>query len=566
MNQSDWERIQEIYHAASALPPAERGVFLATACAGDPNQLREVHSLLNAAEASGEFLKTPVVRLSVVPDNLVGMTIDGRYVVERELGGGMSQVYLALDQNLRRQPVVLKVLSHELFEDSYARQKFEQEVEALLRMKHTGVARVSDTGKLGDGRPYIVMEYVDGETLRSQIPTEGMNLKRAASIVKQIGEALEHVHEKNIFHRDLKPENIMLRRDTDSVVLIDFGIAKVKESAIAATTAQGISAGTLPYMSPEQLRGDENTPGNDIYSMAIIAYEMVTGRRPFYPNSVADMVHLQREGVRPKPADLRRDLPRRAQDIIVRALSFDTKHRYQSAIEFGDKLTNALLNDEPKVSQTDKKTWSFLIRLKVIVSALIVVSLLSYGTYEYLKRIRPLPSKGFNYWLNVQKMHDGKEYQDPSKSNGDETFENGDKFKLNVFSLESGYLYIFNEGQSDNVSVRMIYPNKTTNDASATIGANQTAQSDWMTFQGPAGAENFWIVWSVSPVSELESIKNEALLDQQAGLTEQNVMRFKEFVKAIPEKASVRRYKQSQEATVRSKSDTVLTLVQFKHR
>ena len=180
-------------------------------------------------------------------------------------------------------------------------------------------------GQLPDERPYIVMQYVDGETLRSQIPAEGMNLNRAASILRQVGAALEHVHEKGIFHRDLKPENIVIKHDTDSVVLLDFGIAKVKNSDIAPSTAHGASVGTLLYMSPEQLRGEEVTAASDIYSMSLIAYELVTGRRPFNPTSASQLLEMQRAGVRIKPIHLRENLPAKTQAIILRALSFDPK-------------------------------------------------------------------------------------------------------------------------------------------------------------------------------------------------------------------------------------------------
>jgi serine/threonine protein kinase len=225
----NWDRIQEIYHSALERPRFQREAFVAQACAGDSALLRQLTSLLEADDSQGGLLDSPVTILDPMPE--FESPISGRYVVERKLSaGGMSQVYFARDQRLKDQPVVIKVLSQDLAQNSHLRKKFEHEVEALLRINHRGVVRVRDRGELADGRPYIVMDYVDGETLRAALPPEGFNLRHAASILKQIGEALDHVHGKGIFHRDLKPENIMLKHDTDSVVLVDFGIAKVLKS------------------------------------------------------------------------------------------------------------------------------------------------------------------------------------------------------------------------------------------------------------------------------------------------------------------------------------------------
>lgn len=556
MTQPNWDRIQEIYHAALAMPRSEWGAFVAHACANDADLLLEVCSLLKADDSSSGFLESPIINLAFASEKLVGTTIDERYLIERELGqGGMSQVYVAHDLKLKRQAVVIKILSEALVHDSYARQKSEQEVEALLRIDHPGVVRVLDVGKLSDERPYIVMPYVDGETLRSQIPAEGMNLNRVASILKQIGAALEHVHEKGIFHRDLKPENIMIKRDTDSVVLLDFGIAKVKDSVVAPSTAHGASVGTLLYMSPEQLRGEDVTAASDIYSMSLIAYELVTGRRPFNPTSASQLLEMQRAGARVKPIHLRENLPARAQAIILRALSFDPKARYMNAREFGSELAQALL--EPRVRSTNKRS-STIIRASVLV--LVCALMGSIALFKYFRRAKPETSSNtFSYWLTVQKMRDGKEYEDPFKSNGEETFESGDKFRLNVSSPNPGYLYVLNEGPPEptRTSFVMIYPSQSINNGSATLGANQPVQSDWTIFRGPAGAENFWIVWSASPVSQIESARNE-----------QNLVTVKEFLRMKQDEVKVRvtHYKASQTVLVRGPGDVLVTLAQFNHR
>jgi len=559
MKQPNWNRIQEIYHAALARPHSERSAFVANVCSGDPDLEREVNSLLRADDSASGFLDSPVVDLGYRSDNLVGATIGERYFVERELSpGGMSQVYFALDLRLQRQPVVIKILSHSLVQEPYARKKFDQEIEALLRTDHPNVVRILDTGKLADGRPYIVMQYVEGDTLRSRITNDGMDLKLAASILKQIGSALEHVHAKGIFHRDLKPENIMLKGD--SVVLVDFGIARVKDSLIAATTIGGVSAGTLAYMSPEQLRGEEITAASDIYSMGVIAYELVTGRRPFKPGSTSHLLDLQRAGVRVRPKHLREDLSIKANSMILRALKYEPGSRYRSASEFGEKLARALL--EPR--QAGIPIWA------KVMGGLIILALLSFGVFKYVGRTKDAgPNRSFTYWLTVQKMRDGKD-QEPLKSNGEETFENGDKFRLNVLTPSPGYLYVMNEGppEPNDTSFTMIYPSLNINDGLATLGANQSTQSDWITFRGPAGDENFWIVWSVSPVSQLESAKTEAFKDPHGGLTDQNLESVRDFLrmKQLEMKVTVYHYKATQTAVARGKGDMLVTLLQFKHR
>lgn len=480
----------------------------------------------------------------------------------------MGDIYFARDLKLDRRPVVIKVLAEELRDDPNARERFKKEGEALSRIHHEGVVEVLDKGEVPDGRPFIAMQYVEGETLRSHIPGEGMNLERAASILKQIGAALEHVHEKGIFHRDLKPENMMLKGVTDSVVLVDFGIAKVKDSIVARTTATGASAGTLVYMSPEQLRGEQITSASDVYSMALIAYEMVTGRRPFNPASASQLLDLQRKGVQIKPSALRPGVSPKADEVILRGMSFNVKTRYRRAGEFGHHLAGALKNEETRKNgrrMKSMKEFAALIVLTIIVSAA--------GLFAYSRcngNDRP-PNRSFTYYLMIQEVRDGKNYGDPVKSHGDkETFERGDKFQLNVESPAPAFLYVLNEGppEQNDTNFTMIYPRKEINGGSATLGANQTIQSDWITFRGPAGTENFWLVWSVSPVSELESAKTEAFNHPRGGLSDKTLAAVKDFLRAkqLEVKVTVFHYTATQNAIARGRGDLLITLAQFKHR
>jgi serine/threonine protein kinase len=295
------------------------------------------------------------------PGRYEGAMIDGRYLIERELGrGGIGVVYFARDQQLMGKPVVIKILLEQVFKtdaDGWVKKKFRQEVEALARIDHPGVVGILQTGEMADGRPYLVMQYIEGRNLRSVLKAEGMNLHHVAQIVRQIGQALTSAHDRGIYHRDLKPENIMLQalgEDEEHVKLIDFGVATVKDSQVAANRATTMVAGTVGYMAPEQMIGKPSA-SSDIYALGVIAYEMVTGRRPFNPESPYQLLEMQRDGVRVKPSDLRPSLPERAQAVILKALSFEQQERPARARDFGEELSRALL-DEAEATPLSRTT------------------------------------------------------------------------------------------------------------------------------------------------------------------------------------------------------------------
>ena len=624
MERPVWDRIQEIYYLTLPLPLSERSAFIATACDKDPFLVREVTSLLKADDSAAGFLESSVFELGLKiissdsakrtaaangsADNLVGTTIDQKYLIERVLGhGGMGKVYLARDLTLHNRPVVIKVLLEASVKDDYVVRKFRQEVEALARIDHPGVVSVLGAGELPDGKPYIVMQYVNGMTLRSQIPVEGMDLERAAQIVKQIGAALEHVHEQRIFHRDLKPDNIMLQslKGTELVKVVDFGIAKVKDSVVAPSTVDKVPVGTVLYMSPEQLRGGERiTAASDIYSMGVIAYEMVTGRRPFSPTSAPQLLELHRAGVRVKPIDLRTNLSTEAQAIILRALSFERTDRYQSAAEFGDSLSRALLNEEetlkpgsegssaPPFTTPDSSgsarfrlgklqlaiIGGFLVVLVGVLAVLWIIKQTSDGARARnpnkepnanASETPPLPTRSFIYSLTVQRMRNNQPFQAAFQSTGQDVFDNGDRFQLNVFSTNPGYVYVFNEGtpEPNASSFTILYPIPGTNKGSASVGANQWARTNWNTFGGEPGIENLWIAWSIASVPELESGKTEAF-NNNGVLTGQSLDAVKAFLgkKQEESKPKINREKTSQETTVRGIGDVVVKMLELQHR
>ncbi len=280
MNPERWRQIDQLLQSALERRPDERREFLDRACAGDEALRREVDSYIAAHEQAGGFLNNPAFEdaakmiaedqaaqstLIAASDQLLlapGKTLDGRYLIERELGqGGIGQVFLARDLKLPDgAQVVIKVLLQHLLsgEDrDWFEQKFRNEIKSLSRINHPGVVSALDAGHLPDGRAYFVMQYVPGATLRSVMTPRGMNPKRVGELLRKIAQALDAAHQRGVIHRDLKPGNIMLQTagDEEFPRIIDFGIATVLETATAAATGLTRVAGTPAYMAPEQLRG-----------------------------------------------------------------------------------------------------------------------------------------------------------------------------------------------------------------------------------------------------------------------------------------------------------------------
>ncbi len=627
MERPPWERIQEIYYSTLLVGESERRGFVASACGFDPFLVREINSLLKADESSGDFLEPPLFELglriitstsaqgesSAAPslDPLIGSTIDGRYLIEKELGrGGMGAVYLARDVSLHHRPIVVKTLLPASLQKAYLVRKFRQEVEALSRIDHPGVVNVLAAGSLPDGKLYIGMQYVNGVTLRSQIPDEGMNFERAASILTQVGAALDDVHAKRIFHRDLKPENIMLQTltgGTELVKIVDFGIAKVKDSVIAPSTIDEVPVGTVLYMSPEQLRGERVTAVSDIFSMALIAYEMLTGRRPFNPVSGPQLLEMQRVGVRVGPADLRPNLSTEAQAIILRGLSYEPKDRYQTAIDFGDSLAKALRADEgnrakqievnaPVVAippgsdpaphrihtksgasqasalgrPRSSQPWIVGVPLFVIVCAAAILGLYKFSSSGPSSNSASGPHRTLTYWLTVQKMRDGQPYEDSFQTSGQEIFEKGYKFRLSISSRQAGFLYVFNEGapEKDRTNFTFIYPTPFTNEGSARLEQNQNIQTNWNEFAGAKGTERFWIIWSVTAVTQLEIARHEAFKNEEGAITDPKVVDdVRNFLRQNADpKPETTKDTEKLRTTVRASGELLVKLVELEHR
>jgi len=273
-----------------------------------------------------------------------GCVLSNRYRIERPIGkGGFGVVYLAHDLQLHEKPVVVKLLEERGQNDDWLHGKFRKECEALARINHPGVVGVLDQGTTAGGNLFLVMQYVDGVTLRSALKTGPLDLARVASLLYQTADALNAAHDEGVCHRDLKPENIMLRKlrgGREQAVIIDFGIAGVADSAVTATSQTRV-AGSLPYMAPEQLNGKPEA-ASDIYSLGVVVYEMVTGRGPFQASAPVELYFQQQRGPLQKPSQLRPQLSTAAENAILKALAFDTKDRYASAADFSDDFSKGM--------------------------------------------------------------------------------------------------------------------------------------------------------------------------------------------------------------------------------
>ena len=281
-----------------------------------------------------------------------GMKLNGRYLIEGELGrGGVGVVYRARDEWLVSRPVVVKVLLSESARNAWLVNKFSHELEALSRIDHPGIVGVLDKGELAGGQPFLVMQFVNGVSLRSVLGESAMSVARVANIIRQLGRALSAIHERNICHRDLKPENIMLQDQGEGeelVKIIDFGIAKVQNAVTGHSTSGSQLAGTPYYMAPEQFQHEAATSVSDIYALGVIIYEMLAGRHPFVDLkgrekvTYRELYRRQCAGPGVLPRQLRSELPEEADEIIKKALTPAPESRYQRARDLGEDLANAL--------------------------------------------------------------------------------------------------------------------------------------------------------------------------------------------------------------------------------
>ncbi|MCI0663980.1 MAG: SUMF1/EgtB/PvdO family nonheme iron enzyme [Acidobacteria bacterium] len=311
------------------------------------------------------------------PDTLIGIVLDGRYRLDGLIGtGGMGDVYRANHIHLDTEFAV-KLLKPELVANQTAIKRFRLEAKAAGRIHHPNAIKVTDFGVTPERIVYLVMEIVDGQSVRDLIHHEGaIGYVRTINIVRQVCSAVEAAHRSGVIHRDLKPDNILIEKVTqyERVKVGDFGIAKLKETnPDALLTLAGTLIGTPQYMSPEQCQGKPLDPSSDIYSIGIILYEMLTGVVPFDGDSAIQVVVKQLHDA-PQPIhELSPNVPAPLAQIVMRALEKEPRNRPTSAAELNDELKRVLeISGEAEAASftdqlaTQRKTPTPSLRIPVI--------------------------------------------------------------------------------------------------------------------------------------------------------------------------------------------------------
>ncbi len=283
-------------------------------------------------------------------DKYVGKRLDGRYEIEDIIGeGGMAVVYSARDIQ-DDIPVAIKILRDEYLGNNEFIRRFKDESKAIAVLSHPNIVKVYDVS-FGDRIQYIVMEYIDGITLKDYIEKSGpVNWRETVHFVLQTLKALQHAHEKGIIHRDVKPQNIMLLED-GTIKVTDFGIARFSKSTANSMTMTNKAIGSVHYVSPEQARGEPTDAKSDLYSLGVMMYEMLTGKLPFDDANAVSVALMQLQSDPVPPRTINPDIPEGLEEIIIKAMQKDPNKRYHSASE--------MYNDILKVRKTPSIHFNF---------------------------------------------------------------------------------------------------------------------------------------------------------------------------------------------------------------
>ena len=342
--------------------------------------------------------------VNVVQDPLLGTTLAGNYEIQEVIGhGGMGVVYKARHALMDR-IVAIKMLQAQLISDSMSVKRFQQESKSASRINHPNVITVYDFGISPNGQPFIVMDYLEGESLADIIKNDGqVGVERSIKILAQACDALGHAHKQGVLHRDVKPTNFVLinyDEEKDFVKVVDFGVAKLMNATPDGQrlTQAGEVCGSPVYMSPEQCTGAELDQRSDIYSMGIVVYETLTGKLPILGKTMVDTMSKHISEMPPSFTQARPDLyiPERLEKVVFKALAKDPADRHQSMDELRIDLENAIprpgksqvLRTEPGEQRSPAELLTTILQgvsMKVWAAVLSVVVVGTLGLLELRK-------------------------------------------------------------------------------------------------------------------------------------------------------------------------------------
>lgn len=356
MNEERLNKVENVYHDALELAAKDRSDFIRDACGGDAELIAEVESLLTFAEKDSSLIDMPPLDVaaemfsSKSRSEMIGRQI-GQYKILSHIGtGGMGEVFLAEDSKLERRAAI-KFIRPEIAQMPDQLRRFLQEAKTASSLNHPNIITIYEIGEI-DGIQFIATEYIEGKTLRKVMSAGSLTLSDSLNIISQVATAAYAAHKAGIIHRDIKPENIMVR-DDKLVKVLDFGLAKLQNMETAFVedpadvpentvvlggksrshnlTASGFLMGTVAYMSPEQARIETVDSRSDIWSIGVVLYEMLCGKKPFLGDSTREKINSI---LKNEPRTLGGNVPSEVDRIVKKALRKDAEKRYQSALSF----------------------------------------------------------------------------------------------------------------------------------------------------------------------------------------------------------------------------------------
>ena len=414
MDAERWKKIEHVFHAALQVEPSRRAAILEDSCAGDESLRHEVESLLAHHESAETFIETPAFATAKatagseqLTSGRIGVPVTvgaaiAQYRVLEEIGaGGMGVVYKAEDTKLGRL-VALKFLPATLATDASALERFQREARAASALNHPNICTIYAIEEY-QGHAFIAMEYLDGMTLKDYILKHPLDIDDISKLAIQIAEALSAAHSRGVVHRDVKPGNIIVSA-SGPVKVLDFGLAKLVDSQAGNVCTRSLTeshtvTGTLPYMSPEQLRGREVDSRTDIYALGVVLYEMATGRRPFAAEIAPQLIDDILNSPPGLPRQVNPKISPKLEEIILKCLEKDPDDRYQSAKEIAVDLrrmmapssaSQRLAAAQPKFGKSARLLW---IAIPVLALAILAVGwiLLRTSVFNPIRSIAVLP-------------------------------------------------------------------------------------------------------------------------------------------------------------------------------